>query len=433
MSEDLLLTDVWRVMHPEEKIYIYFRKKTIYKARHLDYAMVSNGVLDLIEQSMYLPGILTDHSGFYMTLRLSQNPRGKGYWKLNNSHLKELDFITCINDCIDEAIVQASNMDPIKKWECIKQRIRRKAKYFARQKALDKDLIISQLSEFLVDMQQVDFDANPDKIEIYASTKADLDDIMMEKAKSLIFRTRCSWYEYEGKSSKYFYALEKAKYQAKTCHALFDEKNEIVTDNDLILQMQRKYYKSLYSKDNEVNFDMINETEIHVLTNMRHEHDQPFELREVAIAVKQLANNKCPGLDGISIDLYKVFWKKLGDPLYQMIKAVFESRKLSVSARTGLMNLILKVQKDMRFLKNRHPIKLLNADYKVIEKMLANRIVPALDYIIDIDQKGFMSDRRISINIRKIFDILAYAEQEKLDAIILSLDFEKSTLRPFLV
>ena len=67
----------------------------------------------------------------------------------------------------------------------------------------------------------------------------------------------------------------------------------------------------------------------------------------------------------------------------------------------------------------------MNSDYKVIEKAIANRMIPALQYIINKDQRGFMKDRRISVNIRKMLDIIHYAEKEDLEAIVLSMDFVK--------
>ena len=75
--------------------------------------------------------------------------------------------------------------------------------------------------------------------------------------------------------------------------------------------------------------------------------------------------------------------------------------------------------------KNLRPITLLNTDYKIIEKAVANKILPALTHIIHTDQRGFMKDRRISVNIRKMLDIMHQAEKEDLEAIVLSLDFVK--------
>ena len=49
-----------------------------------------------------------------------------------------------------------------------------------------------------------------------------------------------------------------------------------------------------------------------------------------------------------------------------------------------------------------------------------------LPELIHIDQKGFMSDRKISSNIRKICDLITYSEDNQIDAEILSLDFHKA-------
>ena len=52
-------------------------------------------------------------------------------------------------------------------------------------------------------------------------------------------------------------------------------------------------------------------------------------------------------------------------------------------------------------------------------------MLPALQHIINKDQRGFMKERRISVNIRKMLDIMHYADHEDLEAIVLSLDFVK--------
>ena len=49
-----------------------------------------------------------------------------------------------------------------------------------------------------------------------------------------------------------------------------------------------------------------------------------------------------------------------------------------------------------------------------------------MDQIINIDQKGFMSNRRISCNIRRIFDLLTLTETEDTPVLIVSIDFEKA-------
>ena len=131
-----------------------------------------------------------------------------------------------------------------------------------------------------------------------------------------------------------------------------------------------------------------------------------------------MKNSKCPGLDGIPCDFWKVFFKIIGKLLFDVIVASLESGKLWDSALRGIINLIPKANKDSRYLKNLRPITLLNTDYKIIEKILANRLKPKLEeHLISHDQKGFLRGRRIAANIRKIPDLMKYVEENDDEAV----------------
>ena len=108
-----------------------------------------------------------------------------------------------------------------------------------------------------------------------------------------------------------------------------------------------------------------------------------------------------------------------------MVISSYEGKVLHASARKGILNLIPKTGKDARYVKNLRPITLLNTDYKIIEKAVANKIILALEHIIGKDQRGFMKERRISVNIRKMLDLMYYARKHDIEAVILSLDFVK--------
>ena len=138
-----------------------------------------------------------------------------------------------------------------------------------------------------------------------------------------------------------------------------------------------------------------------------------------------MKNNKTPGEDGIPVDFYKVFWNQLKKPFMQMMHEVYEKGKLHCTARQGILNLIPKAGKDARVVKNLRPITLLNTDYKIIEKGVAEKMIPSLNQIIHRDQRGFMKNRRISVNIRKLLDIMHMADVQDMEAVVLSMDFVK--------
>ena len=106
--------------------------------------------------------------------------------------------------------------------------------------------------------------------------------------------------------------------------------------------------------------------------------ETPFTYEEYTTAVKELKNGSCPGNDGLPIEVYKCFWKYLHEDYIKAMESVFASEKMYTSAKSGVLNLIPKKNKDVRQLKNLRPITLLNSDYKILEKCIANRMTPAL-------------------------------------------------------
>ena len=55
-----------------------------------------------------------------------------------------------------------------------------------------------------------------------------------------------------------------------------------------------------------------------------------------------------------------------------------------------------------------------------------NRMMPAMNDIINTDQKGFMPNRKIQANIRKIFDVIKVASDSDTPALIFQADFSKA-------
>ena len=75
---------------------------------------------------------------------------------------------------------------------------------------------------------------------------------------------------------------------------------------------------------------------------------------------------------------------------------------------------------------NWRPITLLNTDYKIAAKSIANRIKLVLPNLINHDQTGFLKDRFIGENIRLINCIIQYATEKNVPGLLLFIDFEKA-------
>ena len=72
------------------------------------------------------------------------------------------------------------------------------------------------------------------------------------------------------------------------------------------------------------------------------------------------------------------------------------------------------------------PISLLNVDYKITTKALANRVKKVLPKIIHNSQTGFLKGRYIGENIRLLFELLEHFEEQNIPGMIFFSDFEKA-------
>ena len=424
LIEEFCLVDVWRIQNKQKKEYSWFKSGRIQKASRIDFALVSGGLDQQISSCMYIPNIKSDHRALYLLVEISQATRGTGYWKMNTSLLVDKEFVEEMIEEIEKTKASTQNLSPRMQWEQLKTRIKKKTIDFSKRRVNENNLVIAELSEKLNEFQSR-YPLNEEETTLCERTKEDFEDKMFERTKGLIFRSKVRWYEGGEKNTKYFFALEKTKYNAKTCYKLVTEEGTEVMETGEILELQRNFYQELYKEDQDVQFSWRNNTEVHVSPEAREIQDQQITMADLQEGIKKMKNNKTPGEDGIPVDFYKIFWRYIKEPFYAMMLEAYNQEELHASARRGILNLIPKAGKDTRYIKNLRPITLLNTDYKIIEKAIANKMTIALKDIIHADQRGFMKERRISVNIRKLLDIMYLAEVDDLPAVVLSLDFVK--------
>ena len=148
--------------------------------------------------------------------------------------------------------------------------------------------------------------------------------------------------------------------------------------------------------------------------------------KECLEALMSMDSNKTPGTDGLPAEFYKVFWKDISHFLIPALNYSFESGSLSITQRRGAIKLIPKKDAELHYIKNWRPITLLNTDYKIAAKAIANRVKSVLPRLINYDQTGFMKGRFIGENIRLIDCIIQYAKEKNIPGLLLFIDFEKA-------
>ena len=185
-----------------------------------------------------------------------------------------------------------------------------------------------------------------------------------------------------------------------------------ITNQAEILKDEKSYYEKLYrNKYKRIHFDnntnKLNKTD-------QNKCDGQLTEEECRLALKEMKNQKSPGSDGITAEFYKIFCNDIKQFYINSINYSYQCDKLTVLQNQGIISLIPKSEKDITFLENWRPISLLNVDYKIATKAIANRLKRVLPNIINNSQTGFLKGRYIGENIRILFELLDYVEENEI-------------------
>ena len=295
-----------------------------------------------------------------------------------------------------------------------------------RENELENTITILQKQ---LDMANNNEPQNQSIIERINLLKRDLEKIIEHRTKGAILRSKSQWYNEGERNTKYFLNLEKRHYKQGTISQLKINETDFVTSDKAILSECESFYKHLYTSkvNNDFASDFFQQANKTVLSHEEQNFCEGFLFeKECAQAVKSMDSNKTPGTDGLPAEFYKIFWKDISTLVVSALNYAFESGCLSITQRRGVIKLIPKKDAELYYIKNWRLITLLNTDYKIAAKALANRIKSVLPSIINNDQTGFMKNRFIGENIRLIDCIIQYAAKENIPGLLLFIDFEKA-------
>ncbi|KAJ1106118.1 hypothetical protein NDU88_003521 [Pleurodeles waltl] len=93
-----------------------------------------------------------------------------------------------------------------------------------------------------------------------------------------------------------------------------------------------------------------------------------------------------PRSDGLPVELYVKLWDLIGPDLLDLYEEMVGKSSMPQSLREGMITLLYKQKGEKEDLKNWRPISLLNVDYKIQAKAMANRLKKLIAKIVHPDQ-----------------------------------------------
>ena len=153
-----------------------------------------------------------------------------------------------------------------------------------------------------------------------------------------------------------------------------------------------------------------------------------FTAEEVEVVLFQMGPTKAPGLDGMNALFYQKFWHVMGETITMAVLDFLNSGNMVPDINHTNFVLIPKV-KNPEKMSDFRPISLCNVIYKIISKVLANRLKQVLPQIISLTQSAFVPGRFITDNVLVAYETLHTMhckKKGKKGSLALKLDISKA-------
>ena len=461
LIENLGLMDIFRELYPTKKRFSWRQFGGIKRAR-LDFFLISATLLPFVVTTDILPGIASDHSMPVLDIDFSKFQRGRGFFKFNNSLLKDVEYVKMITEAIrDVTTLYAEDIytqtylkhatpeqlqtvictiSPQLFLECLLLEIRGKTIGYCAWKKKCKNGA-QNIALHRLELAEINSDKNPDSDDFRRQldlAREEVEKFAKKDADGVQCRARVQWQVDGEKPSRFFCNLEKYNAMQKYIPQLKvkDEKGaeSLITEQKKIDLEIYKFYQKLYkSQESEVKILTIdeflenkNEKFPKLDTNQALKLEGVLTVEEATNYMKNCRSDASPGSSGFTGGFYKMFWRNLKTTIVDSLNYAYETGNLSISQKLGIIILLPKPDKDKRLLTNWRPISLLNHIYKILSGALAERLKPLLPNIIHEDQKGFVAGRYIGECIRNTYDITEYAKNKNRAGLLLLIDFEKA-------
>uniref|UniRef100_A0A803NTC1 Reverse transcriptase domain-containing protein n=1 Tax=Cannabis sativa TaxID=3483 RepID=A0A803NTC1_CANSA len=228
--------------------------------------------------------------------------------------------------------------------------------------------------------------------------QANLDSLLFKEETYWRQRSRIQWLNLGDKNTRFFHKFASNRKRSNRIDSLTSEDGIVFHDSDSILSLIQSYYSNLFTSQHPHDLD-IEAGLSDPLPRIDPSHCQLLEVAFSPSEVKKALFQMGPD-------------KALGKDITEAVLNVLNNLTDISQFNTTLVTLIPKVRKPVS-LKDYRPISLCTTIYKIISKVLANRLKLVLSPLISPNQSAFLKSRLISDNILMAQEILHSIKNKK--------------------
>ena len=150
-----------------------------------------------------------------------------------------------------------------------------------------------------------------------------------------------------------------------------------------------------------------------------------FSIEEIKRVVWDCGGDRAPGPDGFTFKFFKTFWEVINSDVVRFVREFFQSASFPKGCNSSFIALIPKVG-NASFVSDFRPISLIGCQYKIVGKLLADRLSKVIGCVVGVEQSAFIKGRNILDGPLILNECMAWYRKRKKDLMVFKVDFEKA-------
>jgi exonuclease III len=219
-------------------------------------------------------------------------------------------------------------------------------------------------------------------------------------------RAKVEWLQNGDRNTKFYHACANQRRTSNKIREVCDLAGNRMETQEDIGRAFVDYFSDLFSTGQPDHMEECLETvDRRISTETNDRLLRPFTAAEVELAIHQMAPLKAPGPDGFNACFYQKNWELIGGEVCNAVISTLNLGVINKEINSTYIALIPK-SKNPICVTDYRPISLCNVIYKLISKVLANRLKEVLPTIISPYQSAFIPGRLITDNILAAYETL---------------------------
>ncbi|XP_074274046.1 uncharacterized protein LOC141597480 [Silene latifolia] len=226
-------------------------------------------------------------------------------------------------------------------------------------------------------------------------------------------RSRALWLKDGDKNTKFFHTRAGERKSKNHIAKLIDDNGIQRVGDEEVANVANAYFQGLFqSTQPMVTDDILVGVGNRVTAAMNDGLRRAYTEEEITEALNQMHPLKAPGPDGMNGLFYQTYWDQVGPCVTRTVLAILRG-ELSPREINKTNIVLIPKKKAPDKIREFRPISLCNVAYKLVSKVLANRLKVFLGEIVSENQSAFTPGRAISDNVLIAFEIFNFMKGHK--------------------